>query len=387
MLIAAAQSTGPQPRAPERPISENVGDGGNSETGFYLTLTYFRETNAEGLRIRQRLTNAIELAKTASQADCIHEFQQAREIICDEIRKAASRATSIQQLRVIDPGIEAWYARELTKVEDAWDDLDQLWTPTGDTQELAAWIKQSQQSIEVIDALVFTCACQTIPDEVEQYLKNYRIGTSLDFIAVFKDQLPDEAATRDVLATLAPQSVLVSGLIDVKNAKIIKADRRPWRQMLSVAVVLVTVALGFGLIAIAANWTDWFKLGNTDWPVNSQQWRTLNAGYLLVLFGVLGHWILDRIKQNRAGTDVTPFSEWLMWIHVNEVPITMRIATVWVLIGLGIAFRTFNFSNTFQPVAFFTAGYFMDSTFDALIGRFNTFVANADPNKTSSSKS
>ncbi|HEX8810922.1 MAG TPA: hypothetical protein VF742_02905, partial [Terracidiphilus sp.] len=214
-----------------------------------------------------------------------------------------------------------------------------------------------------------------------------RIGTSLDFIAVFKDQLPDEAATRDVLATLAPQSVLVSGLIDVKNAKIIKADRRPWRQMLSVAVVLVTVALGFGLIAIAANWTDWFKLGNTDWPVNSQQWRTLNAGYLLVLFGVLGHWILDRIKQNRAGTDVTPFSEWLMWIHVNEVPITMRIATVWVLIGLGIAFRTFNFSNTFQPVAFFTAGYFMDSTFDALIGRFNTFVANADPNKTSSSKS
>ncbi|HEX8810421.1 MAG TPA: hypothetical protein VF742_00385, partial [Terracidiphilus sp.] len=208
MLIAAAQSTGPQPRAPERPISENVGDGGNSETGFYLTLTYFRETNAEGLRIRQRLTNAIELAKTASQADCIHEFQQAREIICDEIRKAASRATSIQQLRVIDPGIEAWYARELTKVEDAWDDLDQLWTPTGDTQELAAWIKQSQQSIEVIDALVFTCACQTIPDEVEQYLRNYRIGTSLDFIAVFRDQLPDEAATRDVLQTLAPQSVL-----------------------------------------------------------------------------------------------------------------------------------------------------------------------------------
>jgi hypothetical protein len=32
----------------------------------------------------------------------------------------------------------------------------------------------------------------------------------------------------------------------------------------------------------------------------------LNGGYLLLLLGVLGHWVLDRVKQNRAGADVAP---------------------------------------------------------------------------------
>ncbi|WP_446742264.1 hypothetical protein [Silvibacterium acidisoli] len=78
---------------------------------------------------------------------------------------------------------------------------------------------------------------------------------------------------------------------------------------------------------------------------------------------------------------MTPFSEWLMWIHVNEVPIVTRIATVWLTIALGIGFHVYKLSGTIQPVTFFTAGYFLDSTFDALIGRFNTFVSSQDPAK------
>jgi len=241
--------------------------------------------------------------------------------------------------------------------------------------------EKGQESIKVLDAVIFTCACQTIPDELNHYLENYRIGTCLNFTSTFKDQLPDEEKTREVLAYLAPQSGIVCGLIDVTNAKVIKADRRWWRQVFSVVAVSAAVAMGYLLIAVTVHLGMWFNFSPTDWQINPNEWGALNGAYLLVLLGVLAHWVLDRVKQYRTGTDVTPFSEWLLWVHVNEVPIVVRIATVWLVVGLGVAFQTFNLAKGVQPLTYFTAGYFIDSTFDALIGRFNSFIGNQDPDK------
>jgi hypothetical protein len=66
---------------------------------------------------------------------------------------------------------------------------------------------------------------------------------------------------------------------------------------------------------------------------------------------------------------------------VNEVPITIRIFTVWLTIALGIGFQIYKVTGGLQPVTFFTAGYFLDSTFDALLGRLNTFISSKDPGK------
>lgn len=350
--------------------------------GFFLILTYFRENNADALRIRERLQKAIGRATSESPKDCLTDFAEARDVITSEVQEASRRADAIERLRSVDPGTEAWYARELAEVRNGWDDLERLWaTAPQDQEPLPALVRRGQQSVEILNQLSYISACQTIPDELKNYLQNYRIGTCLDFVKTFGDQLPDEAYTRKVLETLAPQSELVPGLIDVKNAKVIKADRRTWRQVLSTLYVLVTAALGFGLIALAVHLGTWLQFDPADWPLNRSKWAILNGGYVLVLAGVLMHWILDRVKLNRAGADATPFSEWLMWIHVNEVSIVVRIATVWLLMGMGIAFKLFDLSKVVEPVTFFTAGYFMDSTFDALIGRFNTFIGGMDPEK------
>jgi hypothetical protein len=346
--------------------------------GFYLVLTYFRETNAEALRIRERLSRARNTLPPA----CFDEFEEAHRVIRTEVSEAVRRARAIDELRHVDAGTIAWYARELVEVRNSWDDLGRLWDEPLDREGvLGGLLRCAEQSLGILDRLAFICACQTIPDELTNYLQNYRIGTCLDFISTFKDQLPDEAYTRKVLETLAPQSELVPGLIDVKNAKVIKADRRAWRQVLSVVAVAATTALGFGLIAIAVHFGAWLQFDPAQWPLDPSKWALLNGGYVLVLLGVLGHWILDRVKLNRAGADATPFSEWLMWIHVNEVQIVVRIATVWLLLGLGVAFKAFDLSKAVQPVTFFTGGYFMDSTFDALIGRFNSFIGGSDPDK------
>ncbi len=356
-------------------------------SGFYLVITYFRETNAEALRIRERLKRAIDLAGSEATAGSYAALEETQDVIHAQVLEASRRADAIDRLRTIDPATEAWYARELVEVKNAWDDLARVWSISLREEEpLAQMVRRAAQSLETLDRLAFICACQTIPDELTNYLQNYRIGTCLDFISTFRDQLPDEAYTRKVLETLAPQSELVPGLIDVRNAKVIKADRRPLRQVLSMVLVLLTVAIGFGLIAVAVHFGTWLQFSPSDWPVDRSKWAVLNGGYLLVLLGVLGHWILDRVKLNRAGADITPFSEWLMWIHVNEVPICVRIATVWLLVGLSVAFKTFDLSKTIQPVTFFTAGYFMDSTFDALIGRLNTFIGGLDPDKKKADK-
>ena len=375
MLIAAASTTHPRPSLPNRE-SELYPDAAS-----YLVLAYFRETNAEGLRIRARLDQAITAAKS-SDASAMRAFRDCDEVITNEITAARRRAARIEDLRAIDPGTIAWFARELVQVSNAWDDLEQLWSlPDIANQPLSDLTRRGQESIKVLDAVIFTCACQTIPDELDHYLENYRIGTCLNFISTFKDQLPDEARTREVLAYLAPQSGVVCGLIDVANAKVIKADRRWWRQVFSAVAVLAAVAIGYLLIAITVHLSTWFSFSPTDWQITPSQWGALNGAYLLVLLGVLAHWVLDRVKQYRTGADVTPFSEWLLWIHVNEVPIVVRIATVWLMVGLGVAFQTFNLAKGVQPLTYFTAGYFIDSTFDALIGRFNSFIGNQDPDK------
>ena len=369
----------------EAAVAQTQSDKASGDTAaFYSIISYFRETNVEGMRILDRLSDAIAQSKAdGDHSAAFQAFADTLQVIRKEIVEARLRAAAIQKVRDSDPENHAWYARELVEVENSWDDLDQLWPVPADgaVVSLAALQARGNSSVKVLDNLIFTCACQSIPNELENYLKNYRIGTRLDFVAIFKDQLPDEAATRRVLAALAPQSDVVSGLIDVNSATIVKADQRWWRQVLSVVLVLGTVGLGFGLIYLAIHFRDWFQWSVTDWRVGPDQWAALNGAYVLVLLGVLGHWILDRVKQNQAGTSITPLAEWLMWVHINEVPITVRISTVWLLVALGVAFQTFDFSKGIQPLTYFLAGYFMDSTLDALIGRLNNFISDNDPDK------
>ena len=352
----------------------SAASSGQDTNGFLTLITYLRETNAEALRIHDRLAEAIGFTTAVPPQTSVDPFVKARDVINDEVRAAAARAAALQPLRQSDADDFARYARELVQVDNAWADLDQIWSPlTSPIPPLADFVASAHQSLAILDRLAFLCALQTIPNELDNYLSNYRIGQKLDFVTTFKDQLPTEQATRDVLAALAPQSAVISGLVDVVNGMIVKASSSIRRQVLSVVFILLTVALGFGLIAfaVAGPWRGWLT--------PSASWSALNGAYLLVLLGVLAHWILDRLKLSRAGADLLPLSEWLLWLHVNEVQIIVRIVTIWFVVGLGIAFKVFNLANGVPPVTYFTAGYFLDSTFDALVGRLNTFLAPLDP--------
>lgn len=401
MQIASAQ-TGPTPHLPQPPTPRTepaepkdapqnqslacrlVGclrKTREDRSAFFRVMAYFRETNAEAQRIRERLQDAVRLLPCGEQA-ARHAFDQARHVIRKEIEEAKHRARPVEKLRETDPETFAWCAREWVQVTDGWDDLDRLWpTPPAAKEPLASLAECAKESIKKLSDVIFICACLTIPNELDNYLANYRVGKSLDFLATFKDQLPDEESARRVLASLAPESGVVSGLIDLDGGKVIKADHRLWRQLASLAMVASVAAMGFGFAGIAVHWGPWFHFDTSGWPLKQNQWAALNGAYLLVLLGALGHWVLDRVKQNHAGTDITPLAEWLIWIHINEIQICSRIATSWLVVGLGVAFKVFDLAEGVQPLTYFTAGYFLDSTFDALVGRFNTFMGDKDPGR------
>lgn len=353
------------------------------DAGFLRVLEYFRTSDAEALNIRKRLTAAQQLAaqdEEGFRAAC----SDLRDLIVKKCSAAANRNAWIEEIRGHDPEDPAWFAREFVQVRNGWDDLHAQWYGLHAAKDTVARLKEvAAASIAILDALIFTCASQTIPDELTKYLKNYRIGCKLDFVETFHDQLPDEAATRRVLETLAAQSGIVPGIIDLSNGKIIKADPRPERQWASIAIILLAVGFGFALIAGVVLMGKTFHFNGQDWKLDSSQWATLNGAYLLMLVGMAGHWVMDRIKLDRSGADATPLSEWLMWIHVNEMHLLVRIFTVWITLAMGLAFQAFKYASGIEPLTFFTAGYFLDSTYDALIGRFNTFIGTKAPAKTS----
>ena len=382
MRIAAAKTSVPTVNY----VATKQGTSGDEtpeDRAFSLALTFFRETNVEALRIRQRLCDAVTASQSPNPVSSRPLFVDAYAVILDEIAQAVQRSTDTARIEALNLGTLAWCSREIAMVENAWDDLARYWLNCDPAAEAVVNLQdRAQRSIKTLEDLSLVCARITIPNELNNYLANVRIGKSLNFVATFRDQLPSDDLTKSVLATLAPQSGIVSGLIDLTTSSVIKADSRLWRQVLSVVFIAIAVALGFGLVALAVHADTWLGFDSSGWPVQLKNWAALNGAYILVLIGVVAHWVLDRIKQTRGGADVTPISEWLLWLHVNEVPIMVRIATVWLMVAMGVAFKTFNLATAVQPVTYFTAGYFLDSTFDALIGRFNTFINDQDPEKT-----
>ena len=118
------------------------------EQGLYLVLGYFRETNAEALRIRERLKSAVELAASKDDDGAARILLETYTVIRKEIREATLRAEVIGEIRRTDLGTKAWFAREFVQVGNGWDDLDQLWPERMSHPEaLAAFVMRGTRSI------------------------------------------------------------------------------------------------------------------------------------------------------------------------------------------------------------------------------------------------
>ena len=174
----ASGTTGVSGSVTQKKVPQEERTAVEASSGFYALLGYFRETNAECTRIRVRLTDAVQGTGSGTpagdEAASRRAFDEARTVIRNEIADAGRRGAAIDTLRLTDPANHARYARELVQITDAWDDLNLLWpepapaeAPKKGLDELVA---NAKKSVTLVDAVIFLCACQSIPSELDDYL-------------------------------------------------------------------------------------------------------------------------------------------------------------------------------------------------------------------------
>jgi hypothetical protein len=94
----------------------------------------------------------------------------------------------------------------------------------------------------------------------------------------------------------------------------------------------------------------------------------LLKGYLFIVLGSLAHILVDAVKQARAQSRASfrAIDDWILWVHVREVPILSSIVSLWIGI-VGLAW----FQPEFSLTSAFFVGYSIDSFVDIFLERFS----------------
>ncbi|MCB9706799.1 MAG: hypothetical protein H6711_33450 [Myxococcales bacterium] len=259
--------------------------------------------------------------------------------------------------------LHQWCADQVIHIENAWErvefHLDRLREVieagrSSDARVLSSALEIARQ----LERMVFLIGYLTIPQRVNEHLRQLRIGQALDFHRDFADELADPAERVQLLTTMRAHPAQIEGVVDVERGLIYKTASTRGRQVFSVVLQLLTwVGLGAGLAGLAYL-EIWDELGDP---------ATLLERYLFVTLGSVLHLALGTLKQRRAGKagDVHALDDLLLFIHVREVAIAWTIfATAVGTVGLCFV------SSDASPEAALIVGYSLDSFIDLFLMRF-----------------
>ncbi|MDD1689707.1 MAG: hypothetical protein LUQ66_03510 [Methanoregula sp.] len=229
--------------------------------------------------------------------------------------------------------------------------------------------------------IVYLCDVVTVPDRVSEHLAQLKAGYALNFHDEFHDEFCLKEQEEEMLKFLARHPTCIDGLVDISQGLIFKVDRKSKRwQSYARIIGAVTVA---GIITIAG--VAMFK-GQAIFPLLAfyTAMSQFFIPYTLIICGAVAHIIIGGIKEIQS-SDSRPLKavdDWMLWIHVKEVPILRGIAVIC------IGFAVLMAANA--PTDYFTlfiAGYSIDSIGDLVVNKFDTVLtAKGDALKTSLSK-
>jgi hypothetical protein len=300
---------------------------------------------------------AVELA--AALREAIGRFARNKDEIGETLR--AARALMRRNSALYDS-----CGDEVTHIENAWERIADAWPqPSAAAEEI---LTQSARIEARLNEIVVRAGRITIPSRANQHLEQLRVGQALDFHDVFADELPSAEDRSALLRYLAAHPGAVDGVVDVDLGVVYRADRRTSRRLLSCAIFAAALLGGVGVVA-GLSWVSTWP----DRPLGAElRFAHCLQGYLAVFVGALVHLLIDALKQARS-QNVTAFravDDWLLWLHVKEMPILWGILSLWIGI-VGLAFMQSDFTLT---TAFFV-GYSIDSFVDLFLQRFGKSVS------------
>ena len=339
--------------------------GGVDDRERALLMGLVRDIREEAQNIER---SVLEIKEKGALDDTSARAQEVTASLVRANRIFAANEPVIQKLfvdvRVLlrsEPNLYDECGDEITEIENHWERICNSW-PSTDLPiiEILARIARVESQIGELE---YHCGLVTIPRRVDQHLETVRTGQTLDFHDAFKDELPNLEDRVKLLRYLYAHPASITGIIDVPKGLIYRASPKASRRRLSLLIIVLTLLAG-----IVVMWLyQWLVSGNPA-AFRAVFSGPLLKGYLFITLGSLAHILIDAIKQARAQTDASfrAIDDWVMWIHVREVPIMSSIVWLWIgTIGLGW------FQPGFSLTTAFFVGYSIDSFVDLFLERFS----------------
>ncbi|MEK6304029.1 MAG: hypothetical protein AABO41_25280 [Acidobacteriota bacterium] len=250
---------------------------------------------------------------------------------------------------------------EITEIANHWERICNNWPSTDlATIEILARLARVESHIAELE---YHCGLVTIPHRLTQHLETLRTGQTLDFHDTFKDELPRLEDRLKLLQYLYAHPAVITGIVDVPKGLIYRASPKAGRRRLSFLIIALTLLAGVVVLWLY----QWIVSGGPP-PFRAMLGSPLLKGYLFIALGSLAHILIDAVKQSRAQANASfrAIDDWVMWVHVTEVPIMSGIASLWIgIIGLDY------FQSGFTATTAFFVGYSIDSFVDLFLERFS----------------
>jgi len=332
---------------------------------------YLLEVRAEVQNLKEamgRLRRAGALVDSeARAAELAAAYAEGQAIDRRNRGRVAGLLRRLRGLMEAHPTLHQWCADQIIHIENCWErveyHLDRLRALLGSGEDGvggdgAAVLACAGEVDARLQQMVFLAAYLTIPQRVNEHLRQLRIGQALDFHRDFADELPELSERLKLLVTMRAHPNQIHGIVDVERGVIYKTAIRRRRHVVSVVAQVVLVLLGVGLFALLPVIGAWEALSDR---------ALLLERYLFVGVGALLHLLMSTLKQRRRGGEgeVTALDDFILWIHVREVAIAWTVVTVWIgVIGLSFVPQTTGAQTAL------IVGYSLDSFIDVFLMRF-----------------
>jgi hypothetical protein len=222
--------------------------------------------------------------------------------------------------------------------------------------------------------LLCRIAKETIPPRINDHLVGFRLGQTLNFHEVFKDELPELEDRNAFLRYIRQYPMFVDGVIDADTGLIYAA--KPTLVEKAKTAVYIGLPLIFGFLLayyLMPNLGVWLSL--QGWVPSTSSSTALVASYLFILLGGLAHVVVDSFKKKKAtkGQTFVSLEDYFLWIHVKRAAIVSAIATL--IIGfIALAFL----APAIQWQIAFFVGYSIDSFVDVFLQRFTDVMPSTE---------
>lgn len=227
----------------------------------------------------------------------------------------------------------------------------------------AAIALKVEESRTMLRQIVCECSKVTVTDEVVERLQTLRVGTALDFHAVFKPTIPDLAQRKALLKELKNRKF--GGWVEASTGLIY---RLPGSTAGMVFACIAPVVVG--LLAGAALYGFSSLPLPSSWAELEKGWTMLGI-YGLVMIGVVGQLLIENVKQSLSGSvKILAITDTTYWLALRWVGLSQTvIAAVIVTVGLRLA----GVEGSDEGLALcIAAGYSVDSIAGIFLTRFHS---------------